>query len=307
MPRPSRPRELAEYCGTFAVWALLCLLPPRPRWRFAGWTGRRVGPRLWFAARAEAALRDRMPELSDADRAAVIAEMMENFSRLLVEYESLPRFYQDVGSWRVEGAEHLRAAQAAANGRLVVVTAHFGHWEAVRAVSLAEGAPLALIYRAFNNRLLDAWFKRRIESTGQPAFHKGKTGARALYRHVTEGGGAMILVDQRAGGAPVLDFLGREAETSLAAAQLALRAGAPLLTARAVRQGEGFVVVFDPPVPEADAAEMMQTVNDRIADWVRTDPGQWFWLHRRWKVRRGDRTRKGSAARPADARRPTLS
>ena len=32
----------------------------------------------------------------------------------------------------------------------------------------------------------------------------------------------------------------------------------------------------------ADVASVMRSVNGMIEDWVRDDPAQWLWLHRRW-------------------------
>jgi KDO2-lipid IV(A) lauroyltransferase len=44
---------------------------------------------------------------------------------------------------------------------------------------------------------------------------------------------------------------------------------------------------------------MMAEVNARIAAWVEDDPGQWFWLHRRWKLRpRGVQQRAAAQKRP---------
>ncbi|MEL6318587.1 MAG: lysophospholipid acyltransferase family protein [Pseudomonadota bacterium] len=297
MRRPPRWREQLEYGAVAAFWWAMRPFRPESRWAFAGACGRRLGPRLWFSERAETALRAFMPEMSPEQRRAVIARMTENFSRLLIEYESLPALYAHAPRWRVSGLEHLEAARAAGGGRLVVASAHYGNWEAVRAVCQLHGAPLGLIYRAFNNKPIDDWFFQLIASVGQPVFHKGNAGARGLFRHIASGKGAMILVDQRQGGGPILDFLGQPAETSLAAAQLALRTRSPLITARARRVSDGFEAAFEPAVPADDPAAMMQVVNDRIAAWVREDPAQWFWLHRRWKIRRQTKVRKGSGKR----------
>ena len=179
---------------------------------------------------------------------------------------------------------------------MVVASAHFGNWEGVRAAAKFKGAPLALVYRAFNNPLIERRWHRYITSVKLPAFHKGAAGARAMLRHVLKEGGVMILVDQRLGGAPLLDFLGAPAETSLAPAQLALRAKAPLITAVAFRTPESFKVRFEPVIAPAAPEQMMAEVNARIGAWIDEAPEQWFWLHRRWRVRRQKRgVRKRSA------------
>ena len=95
----------------------------------------------------------------------------------------------------------------------------------------------------------------------------------------------MILVDQRNSGAPFIDFMGQPAETVTAAADIAVRTGAALIPARAVRdvREERFDVTFEAPVTGTDGLAMMTEVNRRISAWVEEYPVQWFWFHRRWK------------------------
>ena len=108
---------------------------------------------------------------------------------------------------------------------------------------------------------------------------------RALLEHVSNGGTAMVLVDQRTTGAPLIPFLGHPAETVTVAAMLAGRSGAMLVPARARREDDrgAFSVLLEAPVPSGDAKEMMAEVNRRIGAWIEEEPAQWFWLHRRWR------------------------
>ena len=119
--------------------------------------------------------------------------------------------------------------------------------------------------------------------------HKGRQGSRQLLRHVARKGAAMILVDQRQTGAPLIPFLGRPAETALSAAELALRFDAALIPARALRveAGRKYHVRFEAPIEARDATEAMIQVNARIGAWVTEAPGQWFWMHRRWRLSEG--------------------
>lgn len=289
--RPAAWIERLEMAALRVALAALWPLSPLNRARVAAALGRALGPWMWFAWRAEDNLKRVMPALDARGRRRVVAQMSGNFARTGVEYAQLPALAARAARFSVTGLDHLAEARRAADGRLIVVSAHYGNWEAVRAVAALQGAPLAIIYRAFNNKRIDDKFYSYIVSAGWPAFRKGRIGARQLFAHVRGGGGALILVDQRLGGAPVLDFMGRPAETSLAAAQLARTLKAPLLPAVAARRGDGFDVRFEPPIASGSPIEMSQAINDRITEWVTTEPGQWFWLHRRWRVRDADRKR----------------
>ncbi len=313
--RPPPLQERLEFYGVMAIVALLAPFPPKWKGRFAAAVGRVIGPRRGVSRRAHANFDLARPDYDAATRARVVREACANFARAAVEYLYLPAIRRAARDYPTAGLEHLAAAREANGGRLIVASAHYGNWEGVRAVAAEHGAPLSIIYRAFNNKRVDDYFYGRIGFNGGPTFRKGAEGARALFRHVREGGAVLILVDQRAGGAPLVDFMGREAETSLAAAQLARTLKAPLLTAFSARAGDGFRVAFEPPVPVGTPIEMMGEVNRRIAAWVDADPGQWFWLHRRWRVRRtgpvgGGRdaraygTRAGAALADASAPEP---
>jgi KDO2-lipid IV(A) lauroyltransferase len=96
----------------------------------------------------------------------------------------------------------------------------------------------------------------------------------------------MVLLDQRATGAPALPFMGRPAETASAVAALCARTGSALIPVSAQRDatGLGFDICFEPEIPKADAEGMTAAVNERIGAWVDAAPGQWFWLHNRWRI-----------------------
>lgn len=226
------------------------------------------------------------PDMPKAERAKLAGEVCASLVMNGAEYMRMRGLAADPALVEVEGAEHVEAAFAA--GRPVIfVTAHFGCWEFVRIAARRLGRETAIIYRAFNNPDFDALAQGLIREAGEPVLHKGSAGSRALLRHVARKGAAMILVDQRQTGSPALPFLGRPAETSTAAAELARRFDAALIPARAlrIRPGEAYQVRFEPEIPHGEAEAMMAEVNARIGAWVEAHPGQWFWLHNRWKLR----------------------
>jgi KDO2-lipid IV(A) lauroyltransferase len=100
-----------------------------------------------------------------------------------------------------------------------------------------------------------------------------------------------VLIDQVENGGVYVDFMGHPAGSTIGAASLALKTGAPLLPMHCVRQRDGKLKVIIEPeftirregpeeelVPEAVAA-----MNRVVERWVREHPEQWFWGHRRWR------------------------
>ncbi|MEM7498537.1 MAG: lysophospholipid acyltransferase family protein [Pseudomonadota bacterium] len=224
-----------------------------------------------------------LPDLDRAGRRALRREACRHFAKLSVEYAHFDRFI-DAVEIEIEGIEHLEAARAGGRG-VVMVTAHYGNWEALRLAARRAGHECGIIYRPFNNRLLDAYSLQLIAANGEPVMQKGPKGMRALHAHVAKGGMALILVDQRTTGAPLIPFLGVPAETLTVAAALAARTGAALVPAVAPRlDAHGrFGARFEPEIPPGEPGAMMAEVNQRIGAWIEKDPAQWFWLHRRWR------------------------
>lgn len=224
------------------------------------------------------------PDRPEAERRRLIRDAGAEFTRLMVEYAHLDRFVSDL-SLEITGEEHLKAADAAGKGA-VLVTAHYGNWEAARLAALRLGCETGIIYRAFNNIYLDRFTLWLLPHLGRPVLQKGRQGVRGLSRHVRGGGFALVLVDQRITGAPLIDFLGQPAETATSVAELALRTGAALIPVRATRNSaeRRFDVSFEAPVTGKNATEMMREVNRRIGSWVEEHPEQWFWFHHRWNI-----------------------
>ena len=275
-----------EWVMYAAAWSFRAITLPISIWRLSWFFGS-LGSRLVllipaFRDRVDSNLRMLRPEMDEAERRRIVRETARSFVHLAVEYAHLDRFIASI-SIRSTGLDQLTAAKEAGKGA-ILVTAHYGNWEAIRVAAKRAGHEVGIIYRAFNNRYLDHYTMNMIPDAGSPVLQKG-AGMRQLLQHVRGGGMIMILVDQRNSGAPFIDFLGQPAETVTAAADIAVRTGAALIPARAVRdvEAERFDVTFETPVTGTDSVEMMTTVNQRITAWIEEYPAQWFWFHRRWK------------------------
>lgn len=264
------------------------LLPYRARIAFGGWLGRRLtlgAPR--FRRRIEANLAYVMPELEPAARATIVAKVGDSFGRTFVEIFSMAEFQAHAFWTGPTAGPGLSAFEKArrAGGPVVMVTGHFGQWEAGRAWLKSVGAEAVAIYRPLNNAPLDRIYVRQLEIGGRPMYPRGGRGLRGVVAELRRGRVLALLTDQYDRRAAPMDFLGRPAPSVTIAADLALKFGAPLIPAYGVRAPDGLhvAVELEAPVPHTTPAEMAQAVNDSLAARVRADPGQYLWLHRRWR------------------------
>jgi KDO2-lipid IV(A) lauroyltransferase len=189
------------------------------------------------------------------------------------------------------GLENLPAAVDGKPPRnSVVAIGHFGNFELyARLGNVHPHGKFATTFRALKqpalNRLL-----QDLRGRSPCLFFERRADGRAL-RELMAGGGVTLglLADQSAPGlrAP---FLGRNCNTGLAPAILALRYGAELSTAICYRVALAkWRLEFGKQIPTHEngrphsSEEIMRDVNRALETAVRRDPANWFWVHRRWK------------------------
>ena len=220
-------------------------------------------------------------------RAEIASKCLNNVGRSFIENYSARDFPKRMAKNTPTGAGVAALEKAAEQGKpVILVTGHYGNYEAMRACLVARGYDIGGLYRNMKNPYFNAHYVQTMEAFGGPVFPQGRRGTAGFVRHLKDGGQLVLLFDQHVFGAPALDFLGQPANTALSAAELALRYDALLIPFYGIRQADGvsFDTVLEAPVPHSDAVTMTQALNDSLTARVKADPEQWFWVHRRWRI-----------------------
>ena len=226
------------------------------------------------------------PDMAIEQRRTIMHGCLDNFGRLLLENYSVQHLRDRAAAADIVGPGHSALEAAHREGRpAVLVSGHFGNFQAVRARLVGEGYPLGCMYRPMNNRFFNRHYVRSVERIGQPAFPLTQTGLRGAMRLLKEGGSLALLNDQHSGGGEVLDFMGHPALTNIQAARMAITCDALLVPCYGIRKSNGldFTIRFEAPVPLTDPIAATQALNESLEAQIRARPEQWYWLHRRWK------------------------
>ena len=225
------------------------------------------------------------PDMKRSERAKLGQEMGRHMGRTLFEIYHDAEFQTQHQKFRVSGPglDALKKAQAAGKGA-IIVSGHFGQWEAVRAALKMHGLESGAVYRPHKNRHYERRIRTGIEAGGRPILATGRVGTRALVQHLRKGGIISILLDEKYAEGVRLPFLGLDALTSLSAAQLALRYDLPMVPAYGTRieDGNAFRVDFEAPIPHTDSVTMTRAFNDSLSARIMANPDQWYWMLRRW-------------------------
>jgi Kdo2-lipid IVA lauroyltransferase/acyltransferase len=289
-PRRGRLRQRVEAWGAAAGFGLFGLLPIDFASAVGAALARTIGPRLTISRQARRNLANAFPARSKVEIEGVVRRMWDNLGRVAAEYPHLRkiRVFEPGGRVETHGVEHIDRAVAAGR-RMIFFSGHIANWEIAMLAAIQYGAPVAQIYRAANNPLVDRMI-RRFRGDGGELIPKGAVAARRAIAVLRRGDNLTLLADQKMNDGIPVPFFGRMAMTAPALAALALRFDCEVLPVRVERLGGArFRLTVFPPLPlrrsgdlHADIAALMTLVNSTLEAWIRDRPEEWLWLHKRW-------------------------
>ncbi|MDP2087053.1 MAG: lysophospholipid acyltransferase family protein [Gemmobacter sp.] len=281
---------------------LALALPYRWRVPVFGWAvARLVAPLAGWPARIRANLALVWPDLPQAEVARLCRAVPDSVGRTVIEIFSGREFIARAAATPPTGPGVAALEAAHAAGRpVVLVTGHFGNYDASRAALVARGYRVGALYMPMTNESFNRIYEAAIGRIGQPLFPRGAKGLGAMVRHLRGGGMVGMLIDHNMSHGAPLGFFGVEALTALSAAELALKYDALLVPTYGVRQadGLGFEIRVEAPIARGTPEAMTQALNDSLEALVRRHPDQWFWVHRRWKGGSGRRVPGQAGGQP---------
>lgn len=193
----------------------------------------------------------------------------------------------------IEGAEHAARAHRSPHG-VVLITGHFGNWETHGIIHAKHFGSIGVVARPLDNPTLDRAMTALRESAGNEVIEKEHAMIRSM-RRLKAAQGVGFVVDQNVQEKEgiFVNFFGRPACTTPFAAKLALKTGALVLPCRAVMTPDlRYRVIYDPPIDPRDfgtgdeaVVALTQAMMNATEAWIRADPEQWLWMHRRWHTK----------------------
>ena len=284
---PMGPRQWPSWAGVGLAW-----LAARVPWALQRPLGRGIGALLFALMRDRRHVARRnialcFPEL-DAARQEALARA--SFGELGIGlFEFARAWWGSVapmrGSVRVEGLEHLAAAQAGGRG-VIVVSGHFTTLE-ISARLMCDYAPLAGMYRPHDQGAMEWSVKRGRLRYAAQMFTREEL--RPALKHLKQGGLLWFAPDQdtRRGESVFVPFFNLPASSLTSTHQLSRLSGARVI-AFAHERGEdgGYTLRLSPAFkdfPSKDASADTARVMAAIEAMVRAVPAQYLWIHRRFK------------------------
>lgn len=287
------------------VLKLLRLLPADKALNFADRAARRIGP--WFGRHRVAVsnLRKAFPEKSEAEIEAIASDMWGNMARLGAEYIFLDAIFdydpyaETPGRIEVEGIDHFIRI-AGEDKPHIIFTAHLGNFELLPIAAATYGMKITALFRPPNNPYLAEYILSTRTNTMGDLLASQRGASFALAGILDRGGNVGVLVDQKFNNGLRTSFFGLECETNPVLAMLARQYDCDVYPARSIRlPGNRYRLTIEDKLTlprrdngDVDVKATTQLLNDVVERWVREEPGQWMWFHKRWLLSKGKRRRK---------------
>lgn len=300
MPATREPKVSLEprHWLSWLVVGVLWLLGKTPQWLALALSGPLGGlMRRLMTRRREIAQRNIercFPALDPTGREAILRDCFRSLARAVFEiawsWSASDRRMRRMS--RVEGLEHVIEAQAGGRG-ILLVTAHLSCLEIgarLMALGLGPERPASGIYRPLRNPVIE-WYQNRGRAL-YAASMISKREMRSAIRLLRQGGLVWYAPDQDFGPeqSVFVPFFGIQTATLVATHRLAEMTGCAVVPMFPVydETSRRYTIRFLPALdnfPGPDVHAGLARVNAIMEAHIRTAPGQYWWIHRRFKTR----------------------
>jgi KDO2-lipid IV(A) lauroyltransferase len=176
---------------------------------------------------------------------------------------------------------------------LLLVTGHYGNFELLGYLMSLFDFNIYSVARPLDNRFVDRYIRSIRQRQGQKIIDK-KGASDLMSLANTHGASLGLIADQDAGRKGIfVDFFGRKASTFKSIALLAVTRDQPIVVGYCRRMDNRFFfeigmkrIIF--PEEWKDKENPMEWITAEytkaIEAFIREDPTQYWWVHRRWKT-----------------------
>ena len=189
-----------------------------------------------------------------------------------------------IGHLETDGLDKLKTGPA------ILVGAHMGNWEFLLRVGDLAGRRAGYVFRPINNWILNKLQIHRNKDANADFYRKGRLAAIGMASKLKSGEIIGLTGDQLLREGIMVPFFGIRTPTPQAAAVMALKWNVPVYMVRIERfKGIKFKMSVEDKLripsnldKEKAIYQITKMISARIEDWIKEQPEQWLWAHRRW-------------------------
>ena len=283
-----------EFISVISLFCIFKIIGLRNASNIGSILGKLIGPLFRSKKIIRENIKIGLGDIDQQKESEIINGMWSNIGRTFAEYIFLKDFKLNrtiFDHMKINGTEYLEDIKKN-NETVIFYSAHIANFELMAMELDKYGIKCAAIYRPLNNFFLNPLMEHlRMKYICPNQIPKGRSGMREVINKFKNGHSIALMVDQRVGEGPRINFFNRPAQTTTIPAQLALRYNCKLVPISLKRlEGATFEMTVHQPYKiektentELDTQTITLKINNIIEKMIIKNPTQWLWSHNRWK------------------------
>ena len=283
-----------EFISIISLFCIFKIIGLRNASNVGSILGKLIGPLFRSKKIIKKNIKTGLGEMDEQKESEIINGMWSNIGRTFAEYVFLKYFKFNKSNFnhiKIDGANYLEEIKKS-NKSVIFFSGHFANFELMAMELDKSGIKTAAIYRPLNNFFLNPIMEYlRMKYICPNQIPKGRSGTREVINRVRNGYSIALMVDQRVGEGPRINFFDRPAQTTTIPAQLALKYDCKLVPISLKRIGDiNFEMTVHQPYEvektgdaDQDTKNITLKINQIIEKMIIENPTQWLWSHNRWK------------------------
>ena len=230
------------------------------------------------------------PNLNEEEITKIINKSWKNLGHNLFELTFLKKLLKDKNKIEIKGLEILENIKEE-NLPVIFFSIHSSNWEVCVPFLDHNDFKTGAIYRHINNTFFDRYvYKQRTSSLKtKDSFYtpKGKVSAKEILEGVINNKNIFLLVDQKDSAGTEVNFFGKKVKTQTGFLKIARKYNLKIVPMKNIRlPNNNFQITFEQPllhnnIEVSDDKKMLE-INSIIEKWIRQNPDNWFWQHKRF-------------------------
>ena len=283
-----------EFISLISLFCIFKIIGLRNASKLGGVLGKSIGPFFRSKIIIKQNIKIGLKDINENMENEIINNMWSNIGSTVAEYVFLKEFKFNRTTFdhmKINGTKYLEEIKKS-NKPVIFYSGHFANFELMAMELDKFGIKTAAIYRPLNNFFLNPIMEYlRMKYICPNQIPKGRSGIREVINRFKNGYSIALMVDQRVGEGPRIDFFGKPAQTTTIPAQLALRYNCKLVPISLKRtENVNFEMTIHQPYEilkteneEQDVKNITLEINKIIEKMIIENPKQWLWSHNRWK------------------------
>ena len=177
------------------------------------------------------------------------------------------------------------------NKQAIFISIHQSNWEVLVPSLDRIGINIVGIYRHINNIFIDKLILniRQKSLVSKKSFYtpKGKKSAKDIVDAINNSLSIILLIDQKDSSGDDVLFFNKSVKTQTGFLKIARKYKLPIIPIHNKRFNDGNIeLTFLKPFYHNDLKvndiQMMENIHRKIEEWIKSEPSQWFWQHKRF-------------------------